>query len=78
MPSTRFFGSGIVAGGNDPGRSIFTWSLSSRLADVAIPGIRTTGPDTAVDVLADSMREGGLAIVVTEADRRPVGIVTTR
>lgn len=48
------------------------------LGDIAIPGVETAGPDTAVAILADTMAEATVGSVVIEEDRRPVGIVTDR
>ena len=61
-----------------PADRFSTWGLPMTLADIAIPGVETAGPDTAVDVLADTMSEQGVGSVVIEEDRRPVGIVTDR
>lgn len=48
------------------------------LNDVAVPGVETAGPDTAIEVLANTMAASNVgSIVITEASV-PVGIVTDR
>jgi CBS domain-containing protein len=48
------------------------------LEDVATPGVETAGPDTSVEVLADTMAERTVGSVVITEDGAPVGIVTDR
>ena len=48
------------------------------LKDIAIRGVETAGPDTTVEVLANTMDEKGVGSVVVTEDNRVVGIVTDR
>jgi CBS domain-containing protein len=48
------------------------------LKDIAIRGVETAGPDTAVEVLANTMDDKGVGSVVITEENRVVGIVTDR
>jgi CBS domain-containing protein len=48
------------------------------LKDIAIRGVETAGPDTSVEMLANTMADKGVGSVVITEENRVVGIVTDR